>query len=256
MHRAFPKAAGLGRNHLMRFSKPVWCLFFLAVALPAMAAPSADEIISRVVAQDKLLVQRRKAFDYDLDIIREKLDTNKAVTQTIEEHQIVTGDHRPSYGTRSTTGTPDDEARNASREEPFELLNIIDHYTYNLEGEEVADGVLCYKIAFTPKPGMPYQNREEKVLNAVSGHLWVSTKDYSLIKNQGSLMHPVSVAWIFATLREMEFQFDSMPLPNGDAGPKQVQYRYLVSIPFTSLHERDTRKMSNYRLAATDLSGH
>jgi hypothetical protein len=52
----------------------------------------------------------------------------------------------------------------------------------------------------------------------------------------------------------MEFQFDSMPLPNGDYGPMQVQYRYLVSIPFTSLHERDTRKMSNYRLSATDSS--
>lgn len=240
----------------MKFPNLVWSLLFLVFALPVMAAPSADEIISRVVAQDKLLVQRRKAFDYDLEIIREKLDDNRAVTDTIKEHQVVIGDHRPNYDTRAATGNPDDEARKASREEPFELLNIIDHYTYSLEGEEVADGVLCYKIAFTPKPDMPYENREEKVLNAVSGHIWASTKDYSLIKNQGALMHPVSVAWIFATLREMEFQFDSMPLPNGDSGPKQVQYRYLVSIPFTTLHERDTRKMSNYRLTATDLSGH
>ena len=234
----------------------VWCLFFLAASLPVLAAPSADEIISLVVVRDKQLSERRKAFDYDLDIIREKLDSNRAVTQTIEEHQVVIGDHRPDYGTRSTTGNPDDEAKKASREEPFELLSIIDHYTYSLEGEEMADGVLCYKIAFTPKPDMPYENREEKVLNAVSGHIWASMKDYSLIKNQGSLMRPVPVAWIFASLREMEFQFDSMQLPNGDFGPKQVQYRYLVSIPFTSLHERDTRKMSNYRLTSTDPPAH
>ena len=45
----------------------------------------------------------------------------------------------------------------------------------------------------------------------------------------------------------MEFHFDAMRMPNGDAGPKEVQYRYLVSIPFGQLHERDTRTMSHYR---------
>jgi len=238
----------------MRLLKQVGWALFLAASLSAQAAPTADEIIARVVAQDKKLVERRQAFDYDLDITREKLDATRAVTATTKEHLVVKGDHRPDFGTRSSTGTPEQETKKASKEEPFELLKIIDHYTYTLEGQEVADGVPCYKIAFKPKPDMPYENREEKVLNAVSGHLWVSLKDYSLIKNQGSLLHPVSVAWIFATLQEMEFQFDSMPLPNGDSGPKQEQYRYLVSIPFCSMHERDTRKMSNYRLSTTEPS--
>jgi hypothetical protein len=224
-------------------------MFFLTALFSLQAAPTADEIVAKVAAQDKKLVERRKAFDYDIEITREKLDSHKMVKQTLKETDVVKGDHKPGYGTRPHSDDPDDEAENTSREEPFELLKMIDHYTYTLEGEETADGVECYKVAFTPKPDQPYENREEKVLNAVSGHLWVSTKDYSLIKNQGSLMHPVSVAWIFASLREMEFQFDSMTLPNGDSGPKQVQYRYLVSIPFTSMHERDTRKMSNYRYA-------
>lgn len=218
-----------------------------ATMASAQAMPSADEIITQLVARDKQLVQRRKAFDYDLDITREKLDENRAVLATIQEHSVVLGDHRPDYGTRTIAGNPEQEAQKASREEPFELLKIIDHYTYHLEGEDVADGIECYKVGFTPKPDMPYHNREEKVLNAVSGYIWVSMKDYSLIRDEGSLMHPVQVAWIFATLREMEFHFDTMPLPNGDAGPKLVQYRYLVSIPFGQLHERDTRKMSNYR---------
>ena len=231
----------------MTFFARALAAFFLVTTLASQAAPTADEIVSKVVIRDKQLVERRKAFDYDLDITRDKLDPDREVLDTTTEHMVMRGDRRPSYGTRTTSSDPEQEAQKASREEPFELLKIIDHYTYTLEGQEIADGVPCYKIAFTPKPDMPYDNREEKVLNAVSGHLWISTKDFSLIKNQGSLMHPVSVAWIFATLREMEFKFDSMPLPNGDYGPQQVQYRYLVNIPFTSLHERDTRKMSNYR---------
>jgi hypothetical protein len=230
-----------------------WFFFLLLIAtvVPASATPTADELIKLVAARDKQLVERRKAFDYDLDITREKLDDKRAPVETTHEHLVVRGDHRPDYGTRTTTGTPAEETQKASREEPFELLKMVDHFTFKLEGTEMADEVECYKVRFTPKPDMPYNNREEKVLNAVSGHLWISTRDYSLIKNQGSLMHPVSVAWIFASLTEMEFTFDSMPLPNGDYGPKQVQYRYLVDIPFTTIHERDTRKMSNYRSTKT-----
>jgi hypothetical protein len=60
-------------------------------------------------------------------------------------------------------------------------------------------------------------------------------------------MHPVSVAWIFATLRQMKFQFDAMLMPNGEYGPGHLQYTYLVDVPFFDMHERDTRAMSNYR---------
>jgi hypothetical protein len=214
-------------------------------ALPA-AEPTAADVISHVVAQDKLLVQRRKGFDYDIAITREKLGYDRQVTETIKENAVVRGGIPPGYGTR-TLGNPDQESQKASREEPFELLKIIDHYTYTLEGDETVNGVDCYRIAFTPKPDLPYANREEKVLNNVSGHIWASKKDYSVIRNEGSLMRPVSVAWIFASLREMEFHFDAMQIPNGDYGPGRLQYRYLVSIPFLQLSERDTRVMSNYR---------
>lgn len=233
------------------------CCALLFGSWPIQADPtlSAREIVDRLAAQDRLLQQRRKAFDYDLQITREKLDAQRAVTSSSTEKIVVKGDRRPDFGTRPEASSTENETKKAAREEPFELLKILDHYDYALQGEEMVAGVLCYKIGFTPKPNMPYDNREEKVLNAVSGHLWVSTKDYSLLRNEGALMHPVSVAWIFASLREMEFQFDAMPLPNGDWGPRREQYRYLVHIPFMTLHERDTREMSNYRLAGATTAG-
>jgi hypothetical protein len=229
--------------------KRLWCLLLLAPPLFVQAEPTAVEIINHVVTRDKELVERRKSFDYDVAITREKLDSNRAVVSTSRETMVMRGDHRPSYGTRPDSEDPEKEAQQNSREEPFEFLNIIDHYTYKLEGDEWVDGVECYRIAFTPKPDMPYDNREEKVLNNVSGHIWASKLDYSVIRNEGSLMHPVSVAWIFASLKEMEFHFDATRIPNGDYAPGRLQYRYLVSIPFTQLHERDTRIMSNYRAA-------
>jgi hypothetical protein len=228
----------------------------LFAAMPAAQTeppPDAHAIVVRLAARDRVLQQHRKAFDYDIEITREKLDDQNKVTSASREKLIVRGDRRPDFGTRSAPGAPEDEAKKASREEPFELLNILDHYTYKLEGEEMANGVLCYKIAFTPKPDMPYDNREEKVLNAVTGHLWASTIDYSLVRNEGALMHPVSVAWVFASLREMHFHFDAVREPNGDYAPREETYSYLVHIPFFTLHERDTRQMSNYRPAGSNL---
>ena len=96
--------------------------FLLLAATSAWAAPTADEIINQVAARDKQLVQRRKAFDYDIEITREKLDSNRAVVWSTRESVVVAGDRRPDYGTRPGTGDPEQEAQKTSREEPFELL--------------------------------------------------------------------------------------------------------------------------------------
>ena len=228
-------------------------ILVLALPLNALAAvPSADKIVAAIVARDKVLVERRRAFDYDVAITRDQLDDTKAVVSTDHDKMVMRGDVRPSYNTRPGAADPKQEAKTTSREEPFEFLKIIDHYTYTLEADQWVDGVECYTIAFTPKDGMPYANREEKVLNNVAGHIWAAKADYTVIRNEGYLLRPVSVAWIFATLREMEFHFDATRLPNGDYGPGRLQYRYLVNIPFTHMHERDTRIMSNYRPATAD----
>jgi hypothetical protein len=224
-----------------------WICWFLVATTAVLAAdpPNGEDLIRKVAAHDKELVERRRAFDYDIAITREKLNSDDSVASSTGEKVTMRGNVAPSYHTRSDQ--PEDEAKQQSREEPFELLKIIDHYTYTVEGDETVDGVDCWRIAFTPKPAMPYDNREEKVLNNTSGHIWASKADYSLIRNEGTLMHPVSVAWIFATLQEMHFRFDAMRMPNGDYGPGRLEYSYRVSIPFFDLHERDTRVMSNYR---------
>src|SRR6202044_747958 len=81
--------------------------------LPARAepAPSAREIVARIAAQDKILQQRRKEYDYDLEITREKLDDRDQAVSTSQEKMVVKGDKRPDFGTRTTLGQPEDEAK-------------------------------------------------------------------------------------------------------------------------------------------------
>ena len=224
-----------------------WLFFLLMASATFLRAdqPSGEDMIRKIAARDKVLVEHRRAFDYDVQITRDQLKDDDSVSSTEGEKDTMRGNISPSYHTRSDK--PEDEAKQQSREEPFELLKIIDHYTYTVEGSETVDGVDCWKIHFVPKPDMPYDNREEKVLNNTSGYIWASKADYSLIRNEGSLMRPVSVAWVFATLEKMSFRFDAMQMPNGDYGPGRLVYSYLVDAVLFDMHERDTRAMSNYR---------
>ena len=179
-----------------------------------------------------VLVQRRAAYTYTVVETREKLDADGKVTSTSEVRMDIRGDKSPDYGTRTGQGM-EASLKQAAREEPFNILNIISHYDFTMVPDETWNGVPCYKVHFTPKENQPYNNREEKVANELAGDLWIAKLDDSLLHNTGNLTQPVSVAWFFASVRELDFDFDTMRLPNGDFGPSRIQYSFRVKIPFT-----------------------
>jgi hypothetical protein len=178
---------------------------------------------------------------------REKLDLEGKVVDTDYTEVKIRGDKSPDYGTRSGPAqSMEADLEKASKEEPFNILQIISHFKYERMKNEMVNGTPCYKIAFSPKGNQPYRNREEKVANELAGFLWISQSDYSLVQNTGKLTKPVSVAWFFATLQEMEFLFQTKLIPNGELGPSRIQYRFRVNVPFMVIHERHTRVMKDY----------
>ncbi len=217
------------------------------LALPLRAEDSAEAEVQKMVAQDHVLVRHRAAYMYTVVETREKLDADGNVTSTTTEKTELRGNKSPDYGTRSGQGM-EASLKQASREEPFNILDIISHYNFSFMPDEMWNGTPCYKIRFTPKDNQPYRNREEKVANALQGYLWISKKDDSLLHNTGTLTHPVPVAWFFATVEELDFDFDTKLLPNGEFGPSLTEYRFRVTIPFTQICERHTRVTSDYRL--------
>jgi len=219
-------------------------LFFLAAG--ASAAPEAGPLVDRMVARDAEMVARRAGYTYTLVLSRHKLDGKNNPVETKTETRTMKGNEVVDYGTRKDRGVEEDLEK-ASKEEPFELLKMLDHYTFKMDGEEAVNGQPCWKVRYTPRPGMPFRNREEKVLNNVSGTLWIKQDDASLMRNRGKLMKPVSVAWFFATLGDLEFSYDSMELPNGDYGPARVAYQFKVNALFAEIRERHERAMSGYR---------
>lgn len=225
-------------------------LIFFAIALLGLPLhaddPAAWALVQKMVARDKVLVQRRAGYTYTVVETREKLDSDGKTLASSDVRMEVTGTKSPDYGTRSGQGV-EASLKQAAREEPFNILHILSHYHFTMAGDDVWNGVPCYKVHFTPRDNQPYDNREEKVANGLQGDFWVAKADYSLMHNTGSLVAPVSVAWFFASVHELNFDFDAMKLPNGDFGPGRIQYSFRVALPFFGIHERHTRIYSNYR---------
>lgn len=228
-------------------------LFGILPFLPVYADEPAETLVLKMVDRDKVLSQHRSIYTYTVGETREKLDGDGKVTSTDYNEVQIRADKSPDYGTRTGRGMEAD-LKKASKEEPFNILQIISHYNYKLIGKEDVGGVPCYKIKFTPKENQPYRNREEKVSNELAGFLWIAKSDYSLVQNTGALTKPVSVAWFFATLTEMEFLFETKTLPNGEPGPSRIQYRFRVKVPFMLIHERHTRVMKDYTISTN--TGH
>lgn len=226
----------------------VFVLLVLALlTLHLSAEETPEELVQKMVARDKVLVEHRAAYMYTVTETREKLDSDGKTTSSSTITTEIRGDKSPDYGTRSDKSM-EGSLKQASREEPFNILDIISHYQFTTMPDEKWNNVLCYKIRFSPKADQPYQNREEKVANQLAGYLWIAQNDYSLLHNVGSLTQPVAVAWFFASVESLDFDFDTRLLPNGEFGPSHIQYEFRVSIPFTEIHERHTRLMSDYRL--------
>jgi hypothetical protein len=209
---------------------------------PAEAAPSPapEEIIRRTIAQDKKLQERRKSYRYALSITRDYLNDAGKVTRSETDTQQVGGTQRVGYEVKT-------EAKTENVSPVIDFAKIINRFHLTLEDEETCNGVPCYRIRYTPKPDQPYNSREEKVMNAMSGRVWISQADFSIIQNEGKLSRPVSVAWIFATMRELRYTFKTAPLPNGDFGPSFLRYQFKVNAPLVTIHQRHTRRMTGYR---------
>ena len=223
-------------------------VLILLIALPglAQADAAADALVAKMVQRDHELVQHRARYTYTVTETRDKLDHDGKVTDSSTDTEQIRGDQAPSYHTRDGPGMEGD-LKQAAHEEPFNILQIVSHFDFAIVGSEPWNGVPCTKVKFTPKPDQPYHSREEKVANALAGYLWIAQADDSLLHNTGRLTHPVPVAWFFASVEDLDFLFDTKRLPNGEFGPSEIRYSFLVSVPFLEIHERHTRLMTNYR---------
>lgn len=242
-------------------------LFFvplLVLALsPAATARAADVppplpvIIRQVVARDDANQKALQAMEYHETLKIERLDALGKVTQRQELRMIVRPGTSQEVTVLSERGddlpaNPDEAAlqargKQAQKEKiSFALKDMASRFHVTLKGMGTLLGQPVYVMAFEPKPDQPYRDLTEKVLNHLHGQMWVSTRDYSVLKTEATLAQPVEIAWIFAQISALSFRYD-LNNTRGGMGPARIQTSVKVEAPFITIRQRMTVDMAQFQ---------
>ena len=145
---------------------------------------------------------------------------------------------------------PDAAARQAQgkeaqrRQQTLDLKSIATRFNLTLEG---TDPVMnAYIVAFEPKANQPYHSQTEKVLNQLHGRIWVRTSDNTILRTEATLLQPVEVAWVFASITKLDFHYE-LPPGGSEYGPAWLQTTVEVHAPLLRIIQRQRIDMTNFR---------
>jgi hypothetical protein len=246
-----------------------WALLAL-VGMPVTAA-AADStvplatIIERVVARDDANQKSLQSMEFNETLKTEQLDAGGKVTKHQEVHMIVRPGATDEVTVLSAKGDdlptdPDAAARKAKGEQAkgksmrFALKDMASRFVIAQEGADVFQGQPVYVLSFEPKPDQSYRDQTEKVLNQLHGKMWISTADYSVLKTEAALAHPVEIAWFLAQITSLDFHYELRGGP-GAMGPALIQTSVVVEAPFITVRQRMTFDMTQFRPRTKAASG-
>ncbi|MEM9399179.1 MAG: hypothetical protein AAF984_03145 [Verrucomicrobiota bacterium] len=220
----------------------------------AAFALAAEEIINRAVKHDGSVREQQEGMEYELTITIDKLsrhgETLKSKTETKtmrparlisysmdvdDAEEMLEAGHKPKP----------DRKKNITAK--FTISDMRDRFKFKLLGKESVRKQRAYKIFFEPKPDQDYNSREEKVMNHISGHVWIATSDYSILRTEGSLTRYVDVAWFFVTLKKMDFLYESKRLKNGLTAPDKFVMQFHIDATLAQIYRRQTSIFANHR---------
>ena len=231
--------------------------FILVGLVGARAGPSAREIIASAVTNDDARQHALQAMQYDQTATIDQLDGRERVTR----HDVlamvvspgghpplritaVSGDRAPALGDHAAVQGMADDVEGAKA--TFTLHDLAGRFAITREGDDVLAGTPVDVFIFAPKPGQPWRDDTEKVVDQLRGRVWISKRTHNVLRIEAALAHPVRVAWFLAHVPTLTFDYRTR---DSDSGFADAQERITLEVdaPFVGYHERQVIRMSNFR---------
>ncbi len=214
-------------------------------------------LLAAVIARDAQTQRELKAMQYDEHVRTERLDAQDKVTQHQDVQLIVRPGAKNQLQVVSIKGDdlpgdPDAAARQAAgketqrRQQTLDLKSISTRFNLTLLGQDTALGAPAYIVGFEPKPNQPYHSQTEKVLNQLHGRIWVRASDDTILRTEATLAHPVSVAWIFASIGRLDFHYE-LPSGGSEYGPCWLETNVEVRAPLLDIRQHQRIDMTGFR---------
>ncbi len=219
--------------------------------------PPPNDLVAKVVARDQATQDQLRAMQYREAIHSDQLDAQGGVTHQQDTQMIVQpGAHEPFHvlsvrGDR-IPGDPDEAVRQAKgqeterRKHDFSLRILAARFQIANAGIGTCLGAPAYLLSFEPKPNQPFRDQTEKVLNQLHGRIWVDPRTNVVLRIEATLAHPVTVAWIFAKITRLDFQYEMRSLTNL-YGPSHLQVFVEVATPIWSVRQRQSVDLTDFQ---------
>ena len=142
----------------------------------------------------------------------------------------------------------DEKNQAESAVEAVRKYNLRDRYIWKRLPNDTAAGESAYVIAFEPKPNQNTRTREERFFGQLTGKLWVSRSDFTVLKAEASLRAPAQLFWVIARVTKfrVNYRVDSAPGVNRLLRPSRATAQTVVSFPFYEVKQRHWLTMDHF----------
>jgi hypothetical protein len=152
----------------------------------------------------------------------------------------------PSPKAKASDST-EEKNQSESAVEAVRKYNLRDRYNWKRLPDATVTGEPAYVIAFEPKPNQVARSREERFFSLLAGKLWVSSKDFIILKMEVALQSPCHLFWILAQVTTFKFTYVLEP----SHGPRlfrlsRATARTVVSFPFYAVRQKHWLTIDKY----------
>jgi hypothetical protein len=246
-----------------------------AQSAPAGAAkvPDLHEIMQRVIQRAKVEKEAKLDARY---AYRQKrtIDKYNGDGQVVE-HTVLLFDVLPVEGSLlyrmiEKNGRPltaEEQRKEAEKETKFREslkkarkedddveLNeeLLARYNFTYKGEELVNGRKALALAFVPKAGeLPEKRRMDRVLNRLSGTVWIDQATYALSKVDIALREPVKFFVGLGAMRALHFTAEMSPVDGEWLLPRATAVSYDARALMTNVRVNQHSEYSDYKQVTT-----
>jgi hypothetical protein len=152
----------------------------------------------------------------------------------------------PSPKAKAADST-EEKNQTESAVEAVRKYNLRDRYNWKRLPDATVTGEPAYVISFEPKPNQVARSREERFFSLLAGKLWVSSKDFIILKMEVALQSPCHLFWILAQVTTFKFTYVLEP----SHGPRlfrlsRATARTVVSFPFYAVRQKHWLTIDKY----------
>jgi hypothetical protein len=256
------------------------CTAVLHAAIPT----SGHEVMQRVLARAKWTEEANPQAEYIYNqlSIRKKLDGQGAVQEQQErlyEVFYIEGlVFRRLIENNGQALSAEETQREQQREQEFRrqiperkrrraqgpagdqvTLNedLINHYSYELAGQEFVRGRWTYAVTFRPRSDdLPLRRRVDRLLNKLAGRVWVDSQDYEIVRLEVHLAGKVTM-WggLLAVVRQLEGEFEQTRTDDGVWFPLRLHGHLDARLLLSNYRLTQTELWSNFRKVGAQNSG-